>query len=72
MYWETFRRDPGKADMISEQTVRDELFRILESLLLVQADRLGRFLRFTLEMTLERKAGTLKEHLIGTEGYGRC
>jgi TolB-like protein len=37
----------------------------------VQSDRLGRFLRFTVEKTLAGDGETLKEYLIGTEVYSR-
>ena len=37
----------------------------------VQSDRLGRFLRFTVETTLAGEAETLKEYVIGTEVYER-
>jgi hypothetical protein len=37
----------------------------------VQSDRLGRFLRYTVETTLAGDAETLKEYLIGTEVYER-
>jgi hypothetical protein len=53
-------------EKISEQAVREELSRILESSTFVQSDRLGRFLRYTVEMTLAGDAETLKEYLIGT------
>jgi TolB-like protein/tetratricopeptide (TPR) repeat protein len=62
--------EPRKDD-ISEEAIRDELSRILESPLFVQSDRLGSFLRFTVETTLSGKAETLKEYLIGTLVYGR-
>jgi hypothetical protein len=39
--------------------------------LFTQSDRLGRFLRFTVETTLAGDAETLKEYLIGTEVYER-
>ena len=56
---------------ISEEAIRDELARILESSMFVQSDRLGRFLRFTVETTLAGEAEILKEYLIGTEVYDR-
>jgi TolB-like protein len=37
----------------------------------IQSERLGRFLRFTVETTLAGEAGSLKEYLIGTEVYER-
>jgi hypothetical protein len=43
----------------------------LESSIFIQSDRLGRFLRYTVEMTLAGVAETLKEYLIGTEVYDR-
>ena len=56
---------------VSEKAIRDELSRILESSLFSQSDRLGRFLRFTVETTLMGKGETLKEYVIGTEVYDR-
>jgi TolB-like protein len=61
----------GKKDTLSEEAIRDELSRILESSMFVQSDRLGRFLRFTVETTLAGKAELLKEYLVGTEVYER-
>jgi TolB-like protein len=58
-------------DAISEEAIRDELARILESSMFVQSDRLGRFLRFTVDTTLAGEAEILKEYLIGTEVYDR-
>ena len=56
---------------ISEEAIREQLSRILESSIFVQSDRLGRFLRYTVETTLAGDAETLKEYLIGTEVYER-
>jgi TolB-like protein len=58
-------------DAIPEQAIRDQLSRILESSMFIQSERLGRFLRFTVETTLAGDAGSLKEYLIGTEVYER-
>ena len=63
--------EPKNKDTMSEDAIRDELSRILESSMFVQSDRLGRFLRFTVETTMEGKGDTLKEYLIGTEVYDR-
>src|SRR5579859_6849813 len=63
--------EPQKENAISEEAIRDELSRILESSMFVQSDRLGRFLRFTVETTLAGDAEMLKEYLIGTEVYER-
>ena len=56
---------------IALEAIREELSRILESSMFIQSDRLGRFLRFTVETTLAGEADTLKEYLIGTEVYDR-
>jgi hypothetical protein len=56
---------------IAQKAIREELSRILESPIFVQSDRLGRFLRYTVETTLAGDAETLKEYLIGTEVYDR-
>jgi TolB-like protein len=53
----------------SEQEVRAELSRILQSPLFSQSERLGRFLRFTIDSVLAAKADSLKEYVIGTEVY---
>jgi TolB-like protein len=58
-------------ERISEEAIREELSRILESSMFIQSDRLGRFLRFTVETTLAGDAEIVKEYLIGTEVYGR-
>ena len=57
----SFLNEPQGKDAISEEAIHDELSRILESSMFVQSDRLGRFLRFTIETTLAGDAGTLKE-----------
>ena len=56
---------------ISDNAIRNELTRIMESPVFVQSERLGRFLRFTVETTLDGNAETLKEYVIGTSVYGR-
>jgi TolB-like protein len=70
------RRSPVAAhtpniDAIPEQAIRDQLSRILQSPMFIQSERLGRFLRFTVETTLAGDAGSVKEYLIGTEVYER-
>jgi FixJ family two-component response regulator/TolB-like protein len=59
------------SDLLNKEAIRDELYRILESSIFVQSDRLGRFLRFTVEKTLAGEGEMLKEYLIGTEVYDR-
>jgi hypothetical protein len=43
----------------------------MESSIFVQSERLVSFLRFTVETTLNGKAESLKEYVIGTHVYGR-
>jgi TolB-like protein len=66
-----FASEPERNETISEDAIRDELSRILESSIFVQSDRLGRFLQFTINETMTGKGEMLKEYLIGTEVYGR-
>lgn len=63
--------EPTSEDGISQEAIREELSRILQSSIFVQSDRLGRFLRYTVETTLAGDAETLKEYVIGTEVYRR-
>lgn len=63
--------EPASEGEIAQEAIREELSRILESSIFVQSDRLGRFLRYTVETTLAGDAETLKEYLIGTEVYER-
>lgn len=58
-------------DDCSEQEVRSELERILQSPLFTQSGRLGRFLRFTVDTALSGNSDSLKEYVIGTEVYDR-
>src|SRR3984893_9298295 len=64
-------RGPISEGEIAHEAIREQLSRILESSIFIQSDRLGRFLRFTVETTLAGDAETLKEYLIGTEVYQR-
>jgi len=51
--------------------VQEGLRRLLHSPLLVQSDRLSRFLSFAVEATLRGDGNSLKEYTIGIEAYGR-
>jgi hypothetical protein len=62
---------PRSEVKIADETIREELSRMLESPIFVQSDRLARFLRFTVETTLAGQGEALKEYLIGTEVYDR-
>src|ERR1700748_3404662 len=56
---------------VSENAIRKELERVLESPIFAQSDRLSRFLRFTVEYAIGGKDDSLKEYVIGTEVYDR-
>jgi TolB-like protein len=63
--------DNYRSEDISEQEVRAELDRLLQSALFLQSDRLARFLRFAIENALAGNTDVLKEYVIGTEVYDR-
>ena len=63
--------DTYSSEDISEQEVRAELDRLLQSALFLQSDRLARFLRFAIENALAGNTDVLKEYVIGTEVYDR-
>ena len=56
---------------VTEQAIREELDRVLQSPIFAQSDRLGRFLRFTVEHAISGTQDALKEYLIGAEVYDR-
>src|SRR5215472_11770678 len=56
---------------ISEADIRAALDKILASPGFVNADRLSRFLRYTVEETLKGETDKLKETLLGIEVFGR-
>src|SRR5580704_3786976 len=56
---------------VSDAAIREQLSRIVQSTVFAQSERLSRFLRFTVEMTLAGDAEQLKEYVIGTEVYDR-
>lgn len=61
----------ANADKFSEDLIRAELARLLESPIFAQSDRLGRFLRFAVEHAISGSEEGLKEYVIGTEVYDR-
>jgi TolB-like protein len=63
--------EPTSEGEIAQEAIREQVSRILESPIFVQSERLGRFLRFTVETTLAGEGDMLKEYLIGTEVYDR-
>src|ERR1700722_1060974 len=64
-------REPSDEIKVDHQAIREELARLLDSPIFAQSDRLSRFLRFTVELTLAGGSASLKEYLIGTEVYDR-
>jgi TolB-like protein len=63
--------DTHPSESLSDQEVRAELDRLLESAVFLQSDRLARFLRFAIENALAGNTDVLKEYVIGTEVYDR-
>ena len=60
-----------QSEELSAAEVQAELARLLQSPLLAQSERLGRFLRFAIENALAGKTEALKEYVIGAEVYDR-
>jgi Tol biopolymer transport system component len=56
---------------VSTDAIRAQLDRILVSPGFVHSDRMVRFLRFTVEETLDRRAESLKESVIGVEVFDK-
>ena len=63
--------EPRNNHTISEDAIRNQLSRILGSSIFVQSERPGQFLRFAIGASLENKAETLRESVVGTHVYGR-
>jgi TolB-like protein len=61
----------GDGNPVTKTTICDALSRILASPMFIQSERLGLFLQFTVNATLEGGEKILKEYLIGTEVYNR-
>jgi TolB-like protein/Flp pilus assembly protein TadD len=59
------------APEISAESIRAALEKILASPGFANADRLSRFLRYTVEETLNRQTDKLKESLLGIDVFGR-
>ena len=62
--------EPKNKDTISNDAICHQLSRILENSIFVQSERLGQFLRFTVETSLESNTETLKEYVVGSHVYG--
>ncbi len=59
------------SEICSDQEIRAELARIVQSSPFIHSDRLARFLRFTVEAAIAGRGDSLKEYLIGVEVYDR-
>src|SRR3954462_6821915 len=62
---------PTAEDSIDPATIRSQLTRILKSALFADAQRMLRFLQFTVEETLCGNASRLKENIIGIHVFDR-
>jgi TolB-like protein len=58
-------------DSLSEKAIREQLRKLLASQIFARSERLGRFLRFTVDQVLAGKQDGLKEYVIGIEVYDR-
>ena len=67
----TVSTESPAADNASEDKVRAELTRILESKAFRHVDRLQRFLTFIVEETLAGRGDRLKEYLVGVDVFGK-
>jgi tetratricopeptide (TPR) repeat protein len=61
---------PAKG-VISQEAVRGQLERILNSKAFARSPRISRFLSFVVEQTLDGQENKLKEYLLGVEVFGR-
>jgi TolB-like protein/tetratricopeptide (TPR) repeat protein len=63
--------DNANGTAFSEDLIRAELARVLDSPIFALSERLGRFLRFAVEHAISGSEDGLKEYVIGTEVYDR-
>lgn len=54
-----------------EAAIRNQLSRVLESSMFAHAERLGRFLKFVVDETLERRADRLNQFAIAVDVFDR-
>src|SRR5215468_7740564 len=62
---------PGNPAGVSADGIRAHLSAILTSAVFSKADRISRFLRYTVEESLGGRASRISEYSIGVEVYGR-
>src|SRR5258708_3657549 len=63
--------DPTSCNQPDRDLVRTQLVRILASEVFVHAERISRFLRYTVEQSLEGHGDQIKESVIGVAVYDR-
>jgi adenylate cyclase len=63
--------DSGHPARISPEQIRIQLERILASTFFVRSERLCRFLRFTVELTLNGETDRIKEYTLGRDVFDR-
>jgi serine/threonine-protein kinase len=68
---EQFQMGPPQARTASPETVREALEKVLTSTSFTKSPRLSRFLRFTVEQTLQGRRDFLKEYVLGLEVFDR-
>jgi len=56
---------------ISADSVREQVIRILSSEGFARAERLRRFLKFTVDRALDGRSAELKEYLVGTQVFDK-
>src|SRR5215471_9312966 len=68
---EHFQAGPPQPHSDSPEKVRDALEKVLASRCFSRSPRLSRFLRFTVEQTLQGRKDALKEYVVGLEVFDR-
>ena len=61
----------GQSILPTTELIRAQLEKILASEAFAESERLRRFLRFTVDLTLEGRGGEIKEYLLGVEVFDR-
>ncbi len=62
------RAEPTTKAPLPTESIRAQVEKILACQSFAEAERLRRFLRFTVDLTLEGKGSQIKEYLLGVEG----
>lgn len=65
------RAGPTTKAPLPTESIRTQVEKILASQSFTEAERLKRFLRFTVDLTLEGGGSQIKEYLLGVEVFGR-